>query len=71
MTVDLDAACARLARQFPHVDRRWLRALFADCYRLVSRHTHERRIDKVEELCRLRLQGVTRPPVGSSTYDQR
>jgi hypothetical protein len=52
---DLDGVRARLARSFPGVEARTLAALVVTCYRVISRSCHDRRLDRVEALCRLRL----------------
>lgn len=58
----IDAALARLNQQFPDVPHDVITSLFGDSYQVVVGVTREPRVDKAEELTRLRLEMHTRHP---------
>lgn len=59
---ELDRALARLCRQFPDVPRSAVASLLGDSYHTVVTASGEPRVDRAEELTRLRLEVRTRHP---------
>lgn len=59
---ELDAALARLTRQFPDVPGEAVTALLGDSYQQVVEISGRPLVDKAEQLARLRLEVRTRHP---------